>query len=124
ALGDIALEIEVFHRVILGADRQPLLADDQAWPAGHRPALERAVKLEPQIVMNPARVVLLHDELPALPLAVRRLGLGGAAEVAVLPVIRERGGFTARCRSSSFPPRCPDRPFRVPGRAAAGSAPE
>ncbi len=115
ALGDVALEIEVLHRVILGADREPLLADDQARSARHRPALERAAELEPQIVMHPARIVLLHDELAAVARAAFRLGLGrglgfglgGAAEIALLLVGRER--IAARCRLRDFIASCHDR---------------
>src|SRR6266508_3035129 len=94
-LRDVALEIEVLHRVIFGAHRQPLLADDQARAPRHRPALERAAELEPQIVVHPPGIVLLHDELPAVALAAFRLaafrlGLGRAPEIALARVIRER----------------------------------
>ena len=78
--------------MVLGAHGEPLFAHDQAWSPRHRPALERAAELEPQIVVDPARVVLLHDELPALALvgAALRLGLRRAAKVALLLVVLER----------------------------------
>ncbi len=97
ALGDVALEIEVLHRMILGANREPLFADDQARPACHRPALERTAELEPQIVVQPPGVVLLDDELPAVALAAFRLGFRRATEIALLPVVLER--IPARRRS-------------------------
>ena len=52
--GNVALEVEIFDRMVLGAHREPLLAQREARPAGHRPALEHAAELEPQIVMKPA----------------------------------------------------------------------
>jgi hypothetical protein len=47
-------------------DRKPLLADREAGAFGDRPAFQDSVHLEPQIVMKPARRVLLNDELSAL----------------------------------------------------------
>ncbi len=99
ALGNVAFEIEVLHRVIFGANGEPLLADDHAGPSRHRPALERAVELEPQVVVNAARIVLLHHELPAAPLPSLRLRLGGAREIALLPVVLERVATRSRLRA-------------------------
>jgi len=62
ALGDNALEGEVFERMILGMDRKALLADGKARPARDGPALQHPVELEPQIVVQAARIVLLHAE--------------------------------------------------------------
>ena len=65
-------------------------------PSRHRPALERAAELEPKVVVNPAGIVLLHDELPAVPAGSAwarrglRFGLGGAAEIALLLVGAQR----------------------------------
>src|SRR5579871_3928200 len=72
AFGDVALEVEVLDRVVLGAHREPLLAEREAWAARDCPALEDAVKLEPQVVVEPARGVFLNHEgagcpLPTLP---------------------------------------------------------
>ena len=79
ALGDVALEIQIGERMVLGAHRQPLLAQRQARAARHRPALERAVELEPQVVMQPARIVLLHDETaPAVVRAAAGVGMRAA----------------------------------------------
>src|SRR5207248_2605413 len=73
AFWNVALEIEVLHRMVFGADSQPFFAGDQARPFGHGPALERAAELEPQIVMNAPRVVLLDHELPTFAAADLRL---------------------------------------------------
>src|SRR3954468_1352824 len=62
ALRDHALEGEVFHRMVFGVDGKPLLAGHEARTAGDRPALQHAVELKPQVVMEPRRVMLLHAE--------------------------------------------------------------
>ena len=66
SLRDGALESVVLDGMVLDVDRKPLLARDEAWAARHRPALHDAVKLEPQVIMQPPRRVLLDDELIAL----------------------------------------------------------
>ena len=89
ALGDDALELVVFDRMIFDVDGEPLVAGHEARPARHRPAHHHAIEFKPQIVMQPRGVVLLDDVaallaagLPAS-LAAR---LGSLAEVAFLPV--------------------------------------
>src|SRR5208283_3383055 len=71
AFRNIALKIKIFDRVVLGADRKPLLADGKARAFGDRPALQDSVHLEPQVVMQPARRVLLHDKFSAIATATR-----------------------------------------------------
>src|SRR5262249_18200226 len=61
ALRDRALEGVVFDRVILDVNREPLLAWHEARAAGYRPALHDAAELEPQVVVQAARGVLLDD---------------------------------------------------------------
>jgi len=96
ALGDRALEIGIGHRMTLGPHRKPLVGGIGARPRGHRPALEHAVRLEPEIVMEPCRVMLLDDEaVPRLTfLAFRDLarGFGGQLEIALLPIWGEGVG--------------------------------
>src|SRR5205823_7546797 len=70
-LRDLALETAVFERVVLDVDGQVLLAGLERNALGHRPGGEDAVALEPEVVVQPTRVVALHDEdrparLPAL----------------------------------------------------------
>src|SRR5438477_655864 len=74
ALGDDTLPVEILHRVVFGFNRQALVVGIKARAAGHGPALENAIELEPQIEMEAPRIMPLHHELPALGLA--RLGLG------------------------------------------------
>src|ERR1700704_3817814 len=62
ALRDRALEFVVLDRVILDLDREALLARNKARAAGDGPALHDAVELEPKVVMQPARGMLLNDE--------------------------------------------------------------
>src|SRR5262249_34791520 len=63
ALGDRAFERVVLGRVVLHLHGEPLLARNEARAARDGPALHHAVELEPQVVMQPARGVLLDDEL-------------------------------------------------------------
>src|SRR5690606_28048158 len=62
-LGDLALEVGVLERVVLGLHREPAILRVEARLFRHRPALQHAVVLEPEVVMEPARIVLLHDVL-------------------------------------------------------------
>jgi hypothetical protein len=52
--------------VILNLDREPPGAGNEARPFGDRPALHHPVELEPQIVMQLPRGVLLNDVLVTL----------------------------------------------------------
>ena len=89
ALGDHALEVGVFDGMVLDVDRQPPLAVPDRWALGHRPAHEHTVDLEPQIVVEPPRRVLVDDEQVAgrrPPVAER---LGRPRGVALVPVLVE-----------------------------------
>ncbi len=86
ALGDLALELEVLERVVLGAHREVVALRVRRDPLGHRPRRQRALVLEAQIPVQRAGVVLLDDVAGAafLDLAGRRLG--GRLEVALGPI--------------------------------------
>ena len=60
--GDLAVELQVLQRVVLGVHREPGRPGLVGQPARHRPAHEHAVALEAHVVVQAARVVLLHDE--------------------------------------------------------------
>ena len=96
ALRDGALEVVVFDRMILDVDGEPLVARHEARAARHRPAHHHAVELEPQVVVQPRRGVLLDDEA-GCPCAARlpAARLRGDAEVALL-----RGRSAARHESA------------------------
>src|SRR3984893_1261116 len=83
ALRNISLEIKVFDRVVLSADRKPLFAGREARAFGDRPAFQDSVHLEPQIEMQPARRVFLNDELSALAPDGRTCRLRSPCEVAL-----------------------------------------
>ncbi|MGY3587190.1 hypothetical protein ACVIF9_005867 [Bradyrhizobium sp. USDA 4350] len=46
-----AFEVAIVERMILDLDRQPLVMRVERGPARHRPGLEDAVKLQPEIIM-------------------------------------------------------------------------
>ena len=79
--------------MILDVHREAPLEGVEARPLGHGPALQRALELEPEIVVQPRRRVLLDDEgaPAAVAAAGPSLGLGRPREVALLPVLGERG---------------------------------
>src|SRR5580704_678422 len=83
ALRNVSLEIKVFERVVLGADRKPLVADREARAFGDRPAFQDSVHFEPQVVMEPARRVFLNDEFSALAPGSRTCRLRSPGEVAL-----------------------------------------
>ena len=88
---DGAFEIAVVQRVILDLDRQPLVVRIERGSSRHRPGFEDAVELQPQIVMQPGRVMLLDHEPPLF--GRRDLDVAGGlrrlAEIALLPVRAE-----------------------------------
>jgi hypothetical protein len=81
ALRDGAFEISVAERMILGVHGQTLFAWDQARPLGDRPALENAIELKPEIVVQARRVVLLDAEAEAAARGDLALRLGGFLEI-------------------------------------------
>ena len=60
--GDDALERAVVERMVLDVHRQMTFARPQRQALRHRPARERAVPLEPKVVVQPPRVVALDHE--------------------------------------------------------------
>src|SRR5690349_4618420 len=95
---DHALEFAVFERMILDMHRQPLVVRVEARPLGYRPAKQDAVQLEAEIIVETrGRMLLDHEAQGAVAaLADLALGLGGDAEVALLPILFERHGLSGR----------------------------
>jgi hypothetical protein len=90
ALWDRAFEAAVLQRMVLDPYREPLVARIGGWPLGHRPTLKHAVQLEPEVVVQPRRIVLLHHEAKGLALGSRDalpFRLSGLREVALRLVI-------------------------------------
>src|SRR5690606_33383481 len=90
-----AFETAIFQRMVLGADGEPLVGGVGGGAPGDRPALEDAVELEAEIIVQPRGVVLLDDEAQRLrrPAAGPLAGPGGlprAREVALGPVVPEQ----------------------------------
>ena len=85
ALGDLALELEVLERVVLGAHRQPVLIRVRGDTTRHGPGREGAFVLEPQVPVQPASVVLMHHEagLAGALAVLAALRLGCRAEVSL-----------------------------------------
>src|SRR6476659_8067442 len=78
ALRDLPLEVGVLDRMVLNVDGEVLLARLQRDALRHSPGRERPVPFEPEVVVQPARIVALDDEdgLCLLPRAAAREGLG------------------------------------------------
>ena len=62
ALRNLALEARVLERVILDVDRERSGARLERHPFRHSPRRERAVLLEPEVVVEAPGVVALDDE--------------------------------------------------------------
>ena len=60
---NVSRELRVFERMVFGLDRETLDRRIVARTFWHGPALEHAVQFEPEVVMQVARGVTLHDEL-------------------------------------------------------------
>jgi hypothetical protein len=60
--GDLALERRVLQRVILGLDREMVAGRCVGNPLRHRPAHQNPIALQPEVVVQPPRVMLLHHE--------------------------------------------------------------
>ncbi len=98
ALGDLALEGRVLHGVILDVDGERALPGLGRNAFRHRPARERAVPLEAEVVVEAPGVVALDDEDRLAPLApgLRGEGLRRLARIALPAVLAQAHG-----RSSS-----------------------
>ena len=95
ALGDLALETAVVERMVLDLHRHALLRRVEARPLGHGPREQHAVPLQPEVVVQPRRPVLLDHEGESRRAAPRRAcraarGLGRRGEVASRLVARQR----------------------------------
>ena len=86
---DHALERRVLERVILDVDGQMALARAERKPLRHRPARERPVPLEPEVVVEAPGVVALDDEAPRILRARAAERLRRLAGVAPTPVVVE-----------------------------------
>src|SRR4029077_18299645 len=131
AARDHTLEVGVGERVVLHPDREVPLTGIEGQSLRHRPAHEHAPDLEPEVVVETACPVPLHDE-PGASVTVGHLTgrLRRTFEVALLPVALQRiaacprharrlpggsGGETpgtdpATAHPRSFPCRCPEEP--------------
>ncbi len=104
SLRDHPLEPAIFERMVLDMDGETLFARIKARPARHRPAFQCAVELEPKIVMQPARGMLLHDKGERTLLRCRRnppaRRLRRLVEVALALVFGQRHGGPVSAVSS------------------------
>ncbi len=94
----VALEGEIVERVVLGPHRDPVVAGRPGDVSRQRPRHEYAVTLQPQVPVQPTRVVLLDHEprglnRPALSPIPRRLGR--RTEVPLRAISTERVGHHA-----------------------------
>jgi hypothetical protein len=82
---DLAREVDVLDRVVLGVDREVVALGVGRDALRDGPGDEHAVAFEPQVPVQPAGVVLVHHEALPLRRAATLAGprLGGRAEVAL-----------------------------------------
>ena len=102
-----ALEDAVLDRMVLRLHREPLDLRIEARPFGDGPAQQHAVELEAEVVVEPARRVLLDDVREALSRPLLAARLRRAREVALAMVGREAAG--AGTAAVLTRPRCEPR---------------
>ena len=88
ALRDLAVERRVLERMILDVNGEMLLAGLERDALGHRPARQRAVPLEAEVVVQPAGIVALDDEDRLLAALAAAEGLRRLLRVALASCIR------------------------------------
>ena len=109
ALGDLALEVRVLERMVLDVHGEVALARLERDALRHRPARERTVPLEPEVVVEPPRSVPLDDEdRLLLPLLAAGERLRCALRIAFVPVFLETHAtimpaLTKHSQCRSFP---------------------
>ena len=100
ALGNFAFEAAVVEGMILHLYGEAAVFGVQARFLRHCPAFQHAVVLEPEVVVQPRRVVPLHDVLQAAPARVPcAFRFWRAREIALVVVTHElasRGGLASR----------------------------
>ncbi len=90
ALRNGAFEGAIFQRMIFHLDRQALHRRIERRRLGHGPGLVDAVQLQPQVVMQPCRIVALDDEAARLRFRRRAaLRLSGHVEIAFRAIDRK-----------------------------------
>src|SRR5262249_32836636 len=103
ALRDVALEAQVLERVVLGADREAVVARGVGEETRQRPRREGAVALEAEVAVKARRAVLLDHEARRGRLAALGgrtglrdlLGLGGRSGLGGLAGLRTFGRVCA-----------------------------
>src|SRR5207245_4528046 len=105
-LRDLAFEGGVVEGVVLDVNGEMLLTRLERDALGHRPALERSVPLEAEVVVETPRVVTLDDEDRLLRLPLPGEGLGRLLPVALALVLAE---LPRHLRRFALRGRSPDR---------------
>jgi hypothetical protein len=89
AVGDATLEVAVLQWMVLGLHRQPLLGRVVAGPLGTGEADQHPVQLQPDVVVEPGGVVLVHHEAKWTARGgsdARRRRFGGDREITLLAI--------------------------------------
>src|SRR6202011_4603490 len=94
-----AFEIAVVERMVLDLDREPLVMRVERRSSRDGPGFENTVEFEPQIVVQPRRVMLLDDEAALLGRGDLDVagGLRGLFEISLLAI----GGELSRRHNRS-----------------------
>ena len=101
---DHAFEFAVLQRVVLDMDGHSLVVWIEARSLRHSPAFQRTVELEPEVIVQPARGMLLdHIAERAAGLRSLALGLGRRREVALFPVSMQQIDHVVDSEQSGFP---------------------
>src|SRR5260370_26700020 len=86
ALGDSALEFEIFERMVLRANRKAFFRGNEAGPLWDSPAQQHAVQFQTKVEVNTPRVMLLDDKSGSGAKVRAIIGLGSSREVTLRAV--------------------------------------
>src|SRR5262249_13795096 len=105
---DDTFEVAVFERMVLHVHREMALPFAERDPLRHRPARERAVSLEAEVIVEPPRRVALDDKAQVGGRRCRgpeRLGCPVTTALAAV-LVEAHLWIVARSATSSLPTRC------------------
>src|SRR5262249_2554501 len=106
SLGNRALKATILKRMVFYLHRETLICRVDVWTFGHGPALEPPAELEPKVVMQMRRIMLLNDVRKPLRPGFRLLALWfrGSTKVPFRSILSETHETTLGGAQPTVPP--------------------
>src|SRR5207247_7026775 len=85
---NVSVLVGLLDRMALDLHSQPLFARIEARALGYRPALQCAIELQAEVVVEPPRCMLLHNkmQLTGAPNRLLAFGLAGLGKIALAAI--------------------------------------